>query len=307
MDKNSKARRSDMAESGTYVVQDSNNQDELNCLIIQDRMVTDAIGGALPEQQDPSQFRRVLDIGCGPGGWLLEVAQKYPNIQKLYGIDISGTMINYARQQAEQYNMLTGPREQVEFLTMDALSYLEFPHEFFDLVNLRFGISFMRQWDWPKLLDEINRVLKTGGIVRIVEGEIGLQSASKALAVFYRSLITAFYRSGHLFKEDSRGLIDELPSLFVRHGFNKFDVRKRQIVYRRGTKLGDDCIENQLLMFRTLRPYLHQYGCEPENYNMLCQQAAEEMQQPDFVATDLIYTMWAANPKETNGFGEMFP
>jgi ubiquinone/menaquinone biosynthesis C-methylase UbiE len=306
--KNSKQGGSNiMDEPGTYVVQDRNNQDEQQRLIIQDRQVTEAMGGVLPEQQEPSQFRRVLDIGCGPGGWLLEVAQTYPQIEKLYGIDISPTIIRHARQQSEQHNIMTGPKERVEFLTMDALSYLEFPHDFFDLINFRFGISFMRQWDWPKLFNEMNRVLKTGGIVRIIEGEIGLKSSSESLTAFYRLLITAFYRSGHLFKEAPTGLVDELPSLFVRHGFNKFEVRKREVAYRRGTKIGEGCIENQMLMFRTLRPFLYRYGCLPDTYEAICQQATEDMRQPDFVATGHLYTMWATNPKETNGFGEIFP
>jgi ubiquinone/menaquinone biosynthesis C-methylase UbiE len=127
----------------------------------------------------------VLDIGCGPGGWLLETALAYPQIEKLYGIDISSTIINYACQQAEQRNMKTGPAERIEFLVMDALLFLEFPENFFDLVNLRFGVSFMRQWDWPKLFNEMNRVTRTGGIVRIVEGIMGPYSSSEALSQFF--------------------------------------------------------------------------------------------------------------------------
>jgi len=55
--------------AGTYFVQDRSNQEELKRLIVQGRLVTDVMGGVLPEQQDPTQFHRVLDIGCGPGGW----------------------------------------------------------------------------------------------------------------------------------------------------------------------------------------------------------------------------------------------
>ena len=83
--------------AGTYFVQDRSNQEELKRLVVQERMVTDAMGGALPELQDPTQFHRVLDIGCGPGGWIIEMAQAYPQM-KLYGIDISPTLINYACQ-----------------------------------------------------------------------------------------------------------------------------------------------------------------------------------------------------------------
>jgi ubiquinone/menaquinone biosynthesis C-methylase UbiE len=291
----------------TYVVQDRNSQDELDRLIVQDRMITTAMGGVLPEQQDPSQFRRVLDIGCGPGGWLLEVAQAYPQIKKLYGVDISSTIINHARQQAEQHNIKTGPQERVEFLVMDALLFLEFPRDFFDLVNLRFGVSFMRQWDWPKMFNEMNRVARTGTIIRIVEGEIGSHSSSEALSQFFELLQRAMYRAGHLFREDYTGLIDELPSLFIRNGFNKLEVRRQEVEYQTGTETGNAWVKDVLFVFRTIRPYLRRYGCEPKNYDELCKQATEDIQQPGFTAKNTLVTMWAINPKETNGFGEAFP
>lgn len=45
----------------TYFVQDRSNQEELDRLAIQDRLMTTSMGGVLPEQPDPSIFRRVLD------------------------------------------------------------------------------------------------------------------------------------------------------------------------------------------------------------------------------------------------------
>jgi cyclopropane fatty-acyl-phospholipid synthase-like methyltransferase len=68
--------------SGTYFVNDKQNQEELQRLTIQDRMITTAMGGVLSEQTDPSTFRRVLDIGCGPGGWAIETARTYPTMQQ---------------------------------------------------------------------------------------------------------------------------------------------------------------------------------------------------------------------------------
>jgi ubiquinone/menaquinone biosynthesis C-methylase UbiE len=285
----------------TYVVQDRNNQEELKRLIVQDRVITDAMGGVLPEQQDTSRFRRVLDIGCGPGGWILLAAQTYPQIEKLYGIDISTAIINYAKEQAAQQNVANSPKERIEFLVMDALRMLEFPDDFFDLVNLRFGISFMRQWDWPKMFNEMNRVAKPGAIVRIVEGTIGSNSSSKALGQFYTLFQRAMYRAGHLFKEDAAGLIDELPSLLVRHGFNKLEVQRQEIAYRTGTEIGDDAVKDVLHLFHTIRPYLRRYGCEPKDYDEICKQATQDMQQPDFVMISPITTIWAANPKERTG------
>ena len=104
--------------AGTYFVQDGSSQEELKRLIVQECLIADVMGGVLPEQQDPTRFHRVLDIGCGPGGWLMETAQAYPQIEKFYGIDISPTMIQYAQKRAEEQQL---PKERVEFLVMDAL------------------------------------------------------------------------------------------------------------------------------------------------------------------------------------------
>ena len=43
-------------------------------------------GGALPPTLDVSKVKRVLDIGCGVGAWVHEVARDYPQTQ-VVGID----------------------------------------------------------------------------------------------------------------------------------------------------------------------------------------------------------------------------
>ncbi len=80
----------------TYIVQDRSNEEELNRLRIQDRMLTESMGGVLPEQPQPESFHRVLDVGCGSGSWVIEAAQTYPTMS-LFGIDVSKTMVDYAR------------------------------------------------------------------------------------------------------------------------------------------------------------------------------------------------------------------
>ena len=57
--------------SGTYFVANRSDEDELMRLQIQDQLLTDGMGGVLPEQADPTIFERVLDVGCGTGGWLI--------------------------------------------------------------------------------------------------------------------------------------------------------------------------------------------------------------------------------------------
>ena len=63
----------------TYFVQDRSNEDEFARLRVLDRMLTTGMGGVLPEQPDPTRFKRVLDVGCGAGGWLIETAVSQVN------------------------------------------------------------------------------------------------------------------------------------------------------------------------------------------------------------------------------------
>src|SRR5260370_3012466 len=124
---------------GTYPVQSS--EKELTRLVIHDRLMTAMMGGVLSEHADPTIFHRVLDVGCGPGSWVIEVARTYPEMSPI-GIDISKRMVEYARAEAKTHQV----SDRVEFRVMDALLMLEFLPGFFDLVNLRFGSSFLRTW-----------------------------------------------------------------------------------------------------------------------------------------------------------------
>jgi SAM-dependent methyltransferase len=123
-------------QPSTYFVQDRSSEEELKRLHIQDQTITASMGGVLPEQPNPAIFQRVLDVGCGTGGWLIEVAKTYPSISLLVGVDVSGRMLAYAQEQAEAQQV----SDRVEFRTMDALRMLEFPAHYFDLLNQRFGV-----------------------------------------------------------------------------------------------------------------------------------------------------------------------
>ena len=124
-------------------------------------MLTAKMRGVLPEQPDPKIFKRVLDIGCGTGGWLIEAAKTYPSMSMLVGVDVNSQVLEYAQTQATAQ----GVGDRVQFQAMDALLMLEVPASYFDLVSQRLGISYLRTWDWPKLLSEYLRVTTPGGVI----------------------------------------------------------------------------------------------------------------------------------------------
>lgn len=279
----------------TYFVQDRSNQDELNRLQMQDQMLTTSMGGVLPEQSDPAAFQRVLDVGCGSGGWLIETAKAYPGMTQLVGVDASARMLDYAREQAAAQ----GVSDRVEFHVMDALRMLEFPDQFFDLVNQRLGQGYLRTWDWSKLLQEYQRVCRPGGVIRITEGENGYQnSTSPALSRLGKLGIMAPYQAGHLFTPEPDGLLKELAGLLQKAGLQDVQTRAYELHFRAGTSEGHLFAEDMKHIFRTGLPFLRKWTQIPDDYEDLYQQMLREMQQPGFAATWSLLTAWG-HPQPT--------
>src|SRR5579859_3092470 len=79
---------SDPEKSGGYFLPPENIA-ELARLLNQDATITQGMGGLLAERgQDVSGIASVLDLACGPGGWPMDFARRYPHIE-VYGVDIS--------------------------------------------------------------------------------------------------------------------------------------------------------------------------------------------------------------------------
>jgi ubiquinone/menaquinone biosynthesis C-methylase UbiE len=278
----------------TYFVQDRSNEDELARLQIQDQLFTAGMGGVLPEQSDPTPFRRVLDVGCGPGGWLIAAARTYPTMSRLVGVDVRQRMIDYARTQAAAQQVA----DRVQFDTMDALRMLEFQNASFDLVNQRLGLSYMRTWDWPKLLSEFQRVTRPGGVIRLTEAEMLGEVNSPAIKQLGQLLLQALYNAGHFFTPEKDGLTKELASLLQKSGLQNVQTRVYRLEHRAGTPEGQHFYQDVAHLYRTTLPFLRKWGRVPDNYETLYQQMLSEVQQPGFVASWNMLTAWGTKSQK---------
>ena len=281
------APRKKQEHPSTYFVQDRGNKDEIRRLELQGQLLIRGMGGVLAEQPETHVFHRVLDVGCGTGDWLLNAAQRYPSMS-LFGVDVSRAMIEYARAQAEAQGMA----HRIEFHVMDALRMLEFPGGYFDLVNQRLGISYLRTWDWPNLLQEYQRVTKPGGVIRVTEPEIIIESSSPALTHFYGLVLDAFFHAGHLFERESGGVTIRLAGLLRQSGLQHVQTKEHVLLFRSGTEEGLLFFEDIRRGFRTVVSFLRKWAQVPGDYEVLYQQALAEMQEPDFVATWRLLTVW---------------
>jgi ubiquinone/menaquinone biosynthesis C-methylase UbiE len=278
---------------GTYFVQDHSSEAEKRRQQIQDQLITAGMGGVLPEQPDPSSFGRILDIGCGTGGWLIETAKTYPSISLLVGVDVNHKMVEYARMQAEAQQV----GDRVQFRLMDALQMLEFPTDYFDLVNERFGTSYLRTWDWPKFLNECQRVARPGGVIRLTEYD-EIVANSPALMRLNDLLLQAFYRAGHF--PTPSGVTSQLTSMLGRYGAENVQSRISMMEYRVGTEEGQRFYEDMARAYRTLVPFISKWIHLPDDYEAMYAQALSEMQQPDFVATWTLLTAWGTKRLSTH-------
>lgn len=280
-------------QSSTYFVQDRSNQEEMARLEIQDKMITAGMGGVLPELDNPASLRQVLDVGCGAGCWLMETATTYQEIEKLVGVDISGKMVAYANIRAEERHL----SDRVEFQVMDALRLLEFPDATFDLINHRFGNSWLRTWDWKKIFLEYLRVTRPGGIIRITESQV-VESNTPALTKLFTIFLEAFYHAGRYFTLSRDGITKHIERLMTEHAIEDVQTRDYSIVYRAGTVEGQQFYEDMLHVFRVSLPFFQKFTNVPSDYQEIYQQALKEMQQPDFVATWRLLTAWGIRPRD---------
>lgn len=261
-------------------------------LIEQDHLLTQAIGGLFPEQPDLSHVERMLDIGCGPGTWVNNVAFAYRDIQ-VVGIDSNRTMVEYARAMARVQGLDTA-----EFIVMDVRKPLLFEDQYFGLVNGRFMASFLDQACWPHLIAECKRVLTPGGILRLTECEVGI-SSSLALQQLSGALYQALQKQRRTFSVDSHsiGIAHMLGKLLHDAGFEKIEQRPFLLDTSLNSDLYASSRKHAEISFLLLKPYLISSGVIGETeFDTLHRAMMMDMLQDDFTCVSFGLIAWGKVP-----------
>ncbi len=280
----------DHKSNNTYVI-DAESAAEMARLMRQDQLMTSGMRGVLSEI-DLSGVQHVLDLACGPGGWPLEVAYTYSDIE-VVGVDISERMIAYASAQAQVQQ-----RANVSFQVMDILKPLAFPDNAFDLINARFLSSFMLRDKWPLLFREIIRVLRPGGIVRLTEPEAGMSNKFH----FEKTLHTgmqAMNRAGLNFSPNGYhyGIVHMLPSFFRQADLSILGERAHFIEYSFGTEPHESFYHELALAFQLFEPLVVKMRlATSEEWHNLSQKGLAEMYEEDFCAAWILLTIWGEKP-----------
>lgn len=276
----------------TYIL-DVESGAEMARLMKQDRLLTEGMGGLFPERTDIATMHDILDIACGPGGWVLDTAFAYPKT-RVVGVDINRKMVEYARAQAWSRGL-----ENASFQLMNALERLDFPDQSFDLVNARFLVGFMPQAHWPTFFQECLRITRPGGIIRVTEFDEPGTSNSVAFEMWKKYTFQAIHKAGFTSSVDGHnyGIMPILGRLLRDAGCRDVGQRAHVIDFSYGTEGHEPMFQNCKIAFQLVQPFMVKMKVLPE------QEAAErynqmliEIMSEDFCAVWSYLTAWGQKP-----------
>ena len=274
-------------QENTYVF-DNEDMLEIVRLSFQDRLLTETMKSSIPERTDFSNMHSILDLACGTGGWVLDVAWEHPTIE-VTGVDINQHVIPYALAQARTQRL-----DNARFQKMNILEPLDFPDNAFDLINARLLFAVVPPSYWPQLLQECYRLLRPGGILRLTEWEFSFVS-SAAFEHIIILFIQAMKRIGRSVSPDGRhlGVTPLLVPLLKQAGYQHIQTMPHIVDWSVGTEAHEGWHQNTKVLLQTARPFLLETGVvTAEEYDNLHQQTLFELLANDFCGILFVLTAW---------------
>jgi hypothetical protein len=87
--------------------------------------------------------------------------------------------------------------------------------------------------------------------------------------------------------------------LLTQHGIENVQTQMHTLTYQGGTEAVQAFSEDMALLYRVALPFFQKWTRVPPDYEQTCQQALQEMQQPEFVATWTLATFWGIRSHES--------
>ncbi|KAI8338601.1 S-adenosyl-L-methionine-dependent methyltransferase [Chlamydoabsidia padenii] len=184
-----------------------------------------------------SKDTKVLDCGCGPGTWVMDVATDYPHCQ-LTGVDFS-----------DVFPMSIRP-SNVQFVLADVLGRLPFEDNTFDFINIRFFIAALRADEWPIVFKELYRVLKPGGFIESVECVIDEKSRQ-----FIRDLnvrVVAFMQS----RGQDPYISLRIPSHVESAGLEVVETVVKEVNLGQNDSISREFLWDMINIYKSFKPFI---------------------------------------------------
>lgn len=276
-----------------YII-DAESSAEMARLLEQDAMLTRQMGGLIPERSSRLEdIHDVLDVACGPGGWVMELARSYPDIEAT-GVDISVRMIKYAQAHAQVRSL-----SNAHFQVMNILEPLAFASRSFDLVNARLLEAVMTPATWPILLQEMARMCRPGGIIRLTEIEAPITSSPAFEKLNGIGLHTA-HQAKRLYALGERtiGITAVFGRLLREAGCQNIQKKAYVFDFSAESEYRDGWMQNWSMAYQLARPFFLKMGLLTEDeFQALSQQMIAEMLSDNFSGIVYGMTAWGEIPR----------
>ncbi|KAF8807992.1 S-adenosyl-L-methionine-dependent methyltransferase [Phlegmacium glaucopus] len=279
------------------------DEEELERLDKQHTILADAMGGkyvppmaAVMADDTPGETKACLDLGCGSGNWITDVARDFPHCTAV-GIDLipmqSSTMPPNLRSEVDDINL-----------------GLEHFYGDFNVVHARLISSGIK--DYHLLIDQIARVLRPGGMFHVSEFDFQIYDSNHCrieldvdelgppwLARWMTHTLKAMIKSGgdvdaasHLHEWILNNPMFE-DVVYKEFWFAAVAPRRdpsddSEALRRMDQGLYDDC----LAFMRSGRPLLLGYGFPPETVNLLEENVLQELAEkkiPQYTRLQCVY------------------
>src|SRR5205814_6061483 len=195
--------------------------------------------------------------------------------------------VRFAAQEAGLHN--------VHVRIMDVTQGLGFEDETFDIIHSRFGASFLKTSEWPRLLEECRRIMRPGGMMHVEEAGT-LSESTSAAAARLNSLFAAVLRmGGHTFAPagDFLGTPAVLSRLMEQAGWKHVRGAAHLIEGSYGKPAHRELVELRNIMLHQLHPVLVKSGLITEvEFARLAEQLATEANAPEFCAMGIMVAYW---------------
>jgi hypothetical protein len=141
--------------SAVWQPYDSESREEVNRLLVRERVLNELLRGPLPPGLDLPAEAQVLHIACGPGTWIYLLVLNHPSLQ-VTGIDKSTYFLQCAR------HYLAG-LDNIALLEHDIRTERGFlPARTFDLVHMRFLAAELSPTVLPEVITDVVKSCKHG-------------------------------------------------------------------------------------------------------------------------------------------------
>jgi len=147
------------------------NNAELRRRRLLQQILNEQIGGVLPPSLDLSRVHRVLDVQCGSGEWIVELARLYPSME-IIGIDHRAYFIEHARNSMHSAGNVTF-QLQDRVLPDQRL----FAPGSFDLIHLQLLATRLTPRAFPALMHALARFSRPGGLIVWCEAELPITNS----------------------------------------------------------------------------------------------------------------------------------